>query len=67
MLRRDADSVQLRQAFFQRLKIWKSSPAIEQSSIEKFQDILVQGHVLDEGKRVKYQDLVVAEYAAKAK
>jgi len=52
---------------YRRLKIWKSSPAIEPSSIEKFQDILVQGHVLDAGKRVKYQDLVVTEFAAKAK
>jgi NitT/TauT family transport system substrate-binding protein len=52
---------------YRRLKIWKSSPVIEASAIEKFQDILVQGHVLDEGKRVKYQDLVVAEFAAKAK
>src|SRR5580704_7275610 len=52
---------------YRKLKIWKSSPAIEASAIEKFQDILVQGHVLDEGKRVKYQDLVVTEFAAKAK
>src|SRR3984893_12248491 len=31
---------------YRRLKIWKSSPVIEPSLIEKFQDILVQGHVL---------------------
>ncbi len=52
---------------YQRLKIWKSSPAIEPAAIEKFQDILVQGHVLDPAKRVKFQDLVVTEFAGKAK
>jgi NitT/TauT family transport system substrate-binding protein len=52
---------------YQRLKIWKSTPVIEPPAIEKFQDILVQGHVLDQGKRVKFADLVLTEYAAKAK
>jgi NitT/TauT family transport system substrate-binding protein len=52
---------------YQRLKIWKSTPVIDPPAIEKFQDILVQGHVLDAGKRVKYQDLVVTEFASKAK
>jgi NitT/TauT family transport system substrate-binding protein len=54
-------------ARYRRLKIWKSSPAIEPGAIEKFQDILVQGHVLDDNKRLKYQDLVISEFAAKAK
>ena len=35
--------------------------------MEKFQDILVAGGVLDAAKRVKYQDLVRAEFASKAK
>ena len=52
---------------YQRLKIWKTSPVIEPAAIEKFQDILVQGHVLDPAKRVKFQDLVVTEFASKAK
>jgi NitT/TauT family transport system substrate-binding protein len=52
---------------YQRLKIWKSTPVIEPPAIETFQDILVQGHVLDQGKRVKFADLVLTEYAAKAK
>jgi NitT/TauT family transport system substrate-binding protein len=37
---------------YQRLKIWKTTPVIEPAAIEKFQDILVQGHVLDPAKRV---------------
>ncbi len=52
---------------YQRLKIWKSTPVIEPAAIEKFQDILVQGHVLEPAKRVKFADLVVTEFAAKAK
>ena len=52
---------------YQKLKIWKSTPAIEPAAMERFQDILVQGHVLDANKRVKFQDLVVTEFASKAK
>ncbi len=52
---------------YQRLKIWKTTPVIEPAAIEKFQDILVQGHVLDPAKRVKFQDLIVTEFASKAK
>jgi NitT/TauT family transport system substrate-binding protein len=52
---------------YQKLKIWKSTPAIEPAAMERFQDILVQGHVLETNKRVKFQDLVVTEFASKAK
>ena len=52
---------------YQKLKIWKNSPVIEPGPIEKFQDILVHGHVLEQGKRVKFQDLVLTDFAAKAK
>ncbi len=51
---------------YQKLKIWKANPVIEPGPIEKFQDILVHGHVLDANKRVKFQDLVVTEFASKA-
>jgi NitT/TauT family transport system substrate-binding protein len=52
---------------YQRLKIWKHTPVIEPAAMEEFQDILVQGHVLDANKRVKFEDLVVTRFAAKAK
>jgi len=52
---------------YQKLKIWKTSPVIEPKAMEKFQDILVNGHVLDKAKRVKFEDLVRTEFAAKAK
>ncbi len=52
---------------YQKLKLWKSSPVIEPGPIAKFQDILVHGNVLDANKRVKFQDLVLNEFANKAK
>ena len=52
---------------YRRLKIWKSSPVIAPAAMEKFQDILVQGHVLESNKRVKFADLVVTEFFNKAK
>jgi NitT/TauT family transport system substrate-binding protein len=52
---------------YRRLKIWKDTPTIEKGPIDKFQDILVQGDVLAPGKRVKFEDLILAEFASKAK
>jgi NitT/TauT family transport system substrate-binding protein len=51
---------------YRRMNIWKSTPKIDPKAIEKFQDILVQGNVLEQGKRVKFQDLVVTDFANKA-
>jgi NitT/TauT family transport system substrate-binding protein len=51
---------------YQKLGMWKTSPVIDEKPIEKFQDILVNGNVLDKAKRVKFQDLVRNEYANKA-
>jgi NitT/TauT family transport system substrate-binding protein len=52
---------------YQKLKMWKTSPVIQPSALEKSQDVLVDGHVLDANKRVKFQDLVRTEFADKAK
>ena len=52
---------------YQKLKIWKDSPVIKPQAINRFEEILVHGHVLDENKRVKFTDLVRTEFAAKAK
>ncbi len=51
---------------YRKLKIWKDTPVIDPAAIERFEDILVQGHVLDPNKRVKYQDLVLTSFASKA-
>ena len=52
---------------YRQLKIWKTTPVIDPPAVEKFQDILVRGNVLDPAKRVKFQDLVLSEFAAKAR
>jgi NitT/TauT family transport system substrate-binding protein len=52
---------------YRKLKIWKDTPKIEPAAIERFQDILVQGNVLEQAKRVKFDTLVVTEFANKAK
>jgi NitT/TauT family transport system substrate-binding protein len=49
------------------LSIWKATPAVDLASLEKFQDILVQGRVLEPAKRVKVADLVRPEFAEAAK
>jgi NitT/TauT family transport system substrate-binding protein len=52
---------------YRRLKIWKSSPVVEASAIDKFEDILIQGHVLEANKRVKLADVLLTDFAAKAR
>src|SRR6516165_9575193 len=52
---------------YRRLMIWKTTPVIEPAPVERFQDILVEGHVLDPAKRVKFTDLVLTEFANKVK
>jgi len=52
---------------YRKLNIWKSTPKIDPSSLEKFQDILVQGRVLEPAKRVKVADLMRPEFANAAK
>jgi NitT/TauT family transport system substrate-binding protein len=51
---------------YQRLRIWKTTPIIEPPAIDKFEDILVEGHVLEPAKRVKFADLILHEFARKA-
>ena len=52
---------------YRKLNIWKSTPKIEPKAMERFQDILVQGNVLENAKRVKFETLVLTEFANKAK
>jgi hypothetical protein len=52
---------------YRKLNIWKDTPKIDPKAIDKFQDILVQGNVLSDAKRVKYEKLVLTEFANKAK
>ena len=49
------------------IKIWKSTPTIDEPAITRFQDILVAGNVLETAKRVKFADLIINDFAAKVK
>jgi NitT/TauT family transport system substrate-binding protein len=62
----DPKALMAASARYQRLKIWKTTPVIAPNAIDRFQDILMHGHVLDAAKRVKFHDLVRTEYAEKA-
>jgi len=50
-----------------KFNIWKSTPKIDPSSLEKLQDILVQGGVLEPAKRVKFADVMRPEFGDKTK
>lgn len=52
---------------YRRLGMWKKTAVIDEAPIEKFQDILVDGRVLEKAKRVKFADLITNEFARKAK
>jgi NitT/TauT family transport system substrate-binding protein len=52
---------------YREFNVWKSTPKIDPSSLEKLQDILVQGGVLEAAKRVKFADLMRPEFGNKAK
>jgi NitT/TauT family transport system substrate-binding protein len=52
---------------YRKFNIWKSTPKIDPSSLEKLQDILVQGRVLEPAKRVKFADVMRPEFGSKVK
>ncbi len=52
---------------YRTLKIWKSTPVIDPQAMNKFQDVLVHGKVLDNAKRVKFEDIANMDFARKAK
>lgn len=52
---------------YKKYNIWKTSPMVEAEAINKLQDMLVASAVLENGKRVKYQDVVVTDFAKRVK
>lgn len=46
--------------------LWKTNPTVERKAIESLQDMLVASGVLDNAKRVKYEQVVVTDFTAKA-
>lgn len=48
-------------------KLWKTSPLVEKAAIEQLQDMLTTSGLLESGKRVKYEQVVVTDFATKVK
>jgi len=51
---------------YKKLHIWKVTPLVESAAMDKLQDMLSASGLLDKSKRVKYEELVVTEFAKKA-
>ncbi|MSQ72164.1 MAG: ABC transporter substrate-binding protein [Betaproteobacteria bacterium] len=49
------------------IRIWKSSPLIEPGPMRKFEDTLVEGGVLENTKRVKFENVVITDFARNAR
>jgi len=47
--------------------LWKTNPVVERRAIESLQDMLVASGVLEPGKRVGYEAVVVNDFASKAR
>jgi len=61
------DAERARQTIATDALIDRMQRAVEEKAIEKFQDILVQGHVLEPTRRVKYADVVLDRFTTSVK
>lgn len=52
---------------YRALKLWKTTPAIAPSAIDRFQDILVNSRLLPADRRVRYDTLVAAQFAERVR
>ena len=51
---------------YRTIGLWKTNPTVEKESMETLQDMLIASGMLSADKRVKYEQLVVQEFALKA-
>ena len=51
---------------YKQYQIWKTSPLVTADAMNQLQDMLIASAVMKEGARVKYEDVVVADFARKA-
>lgn len=50
---------------YKQYQIWKTTPLVTAEAMNRLQDMLVASAVMKEGARVKYEDVVVADFARK--
>jgi len=51
---------------YRKWEIFKTNPIVEPEAIKGLQDLLVEGGLLKEKERVKYEDIVITDFAEKA-
>jgi NitT/TauT family transport system substrate-binding protein len=51
---------------YRAIGLWKTNPLVQRQAMDTLQDMLVTSGVLDGAKRVKYEQLVVTDFATKA-
>jgi NitT/TauT family transport system substrate-binding protein len=52
---------------YKQYRIWKTTPLVEENAIVRLQDMLIASGVLENDKRVKYNDVVTTEFAKQVK
>ena len=52
---------------YKKYNLWKTNTLVEEGAINKLQDMLTASGVLESAKRVKYQDVVLTNFAKNAK
>lgn len=52
---------------YRAIGLWKTNPTVERAAIDTLQDMLVASGILEQAKRVKYEQVVVNDFSAKAK
>lgn len=52
---------------YRAIGLWKTNPTVERKAIDSLQDMLVASGVLEAGKRVKYEQVVVTDFTSKVK
>jgi NitT/TauT family transport system substrate-binding protein len=52
---------------YRKYEVWKKNPLTEPAGLDRFQDVLISYGVLRSDKRVRYEDIVVTDFAKKAK
>lgn len=50
---------------YKQYQIWKTTPLVTAEAMNRLQDMLVASAVMKDGARVKYEDVVVADFARK--
>jgi NitT/TauT family transport system substrate-binding protein len=51
---------------YKKYQIWKTTPLVTAEAMNQLQDMLIASAVMKDNARVKYEDVVVTDFAKKA-